>query len=264
MKPELRSYYLRHRLDTKEKSKLKIEYDKTSKGRPAWIKIKGLPEGSRFISIDLGKKGAEGTRLQAYQTYLIPELYLPLNYTKEEMAKFYDQFSEYYDKSLKSTNYNIKAAEFILKKLKKYTKKGEFLDLGAGTGLITEMFVKEEFGPATLVDYSQGMLNKAKKVKTLNDCKFVKADIRKLNLKKKFDFILSFFSFGSSSYFDKDELEGLLKMLKNHLKDNGLFVVLGHTGVSEFKTTFKPLETGIYTLDKEKKFYTDYFIGRKK
>ena len=142
--------------------------------------------------------------------------------------------------------------------------KGEFLDLGAGTGLITEMFVNEGFGPATLVDYSQGMLNKAKKRKSLKGCKFVKADIRKLNLGKKFDFVLSFFSFGSSSYFDKDELEGLLKIVKNHLKEGGLFVVLGHTAVSEFKTAFKPLETGIHTLDKEKKFYTDYFIGRKK
>lgn len=264
MKPRLRSYYLRHRIDEKEKSKLKIEYDKTSKGRPAWIKIQGLPEGSRFISIHCGKKGTEGTRLQAYQTYLIPELYLPLNYTKEEMSKFYDQFSESYDNSLKSTNYNLKAAEFIIKKLKKYLKKGEFLDLGAGTGLITEMFVKEGFGPATLVDYSQGMLNKAKKRKSLKGNKFIRADIRKINLHKKFDIILSFFSFGSSSYFDKDEMDDLLKMVKNHLKENGLFVVLGHTAVSEFKSTFKPLEMGIHTLDKEKKFYTDYFIGRMK
>ena len=263
MKPQLRSYYLRHRINVKDK-KIKIEYDKTSKGRPAWIKIQGLPEGSRFISIHCGKKGTEGTRIQAYQTYLIPELYLPLNYTKEEMSKFYDQFSEYYDNSLKSTNYNIKAAEFIVKKLKKYIKKGEFLDLGAGTGLITEMFVKEGFGPATLVDYSQGMLNKAKKRKTLKNCKFVRADIRKLNLHKKFDLILSFFSFGSSSYFDKDEMDDLLKIVKNHLKDNGLFVVLGHTSVSEFKSAFKSLDSGIYALDKEKKFYTDYFIGRKK
>jgi len=264
MKPQLRSYYPRMRLNDKDISKLKVTYDKTSKGRPAWIEIKGLPEGARFISIHCGKKGTEGTRIQAYQTYLLENLYLPLNYTKEEMSKFYDKFSEYYDKSLRSTNYNILAAEFMIKKLKKHIKKGEFLDLGAGTGLITEMFVKEGFGPATLVDYSQGMLNKAKKIKSLKGCKFVKADIRKLNLKKKFDFILSFFSFGSSSYFDRDEMNNLLKIVKNHLKENGLFVVLGHTSVSEFKSSFNPLDMGIHTLDKEKKFYTDYFIGRKK
>ena len=264
MKPQVRSYYLRHRIDKNEKSKLKITYDKTSKSRPAWIKVEGLPEGARFISIHCGKKGTEGTRIQAYQTYLIPGLYLPLNYTKEEMSKFYDKFSENYDNSLKSTNYNIRAADFLIKRLKKHIKKGELLDLGAGTGLITEMFVKEGFSPATLVDYSQGMLNKSKKRKSLKGCKFIRADIRKLNLKKKFDLILSFFSFGSSSYFDKEELDKILKIAQNHLKENGIFAVLGHTAVSKFKEYFKPIDTGIYTLDKKNKFYVDYFIGGKR
>jgi len=252
------------RLNDKDISKLKVTYDKTSKGRPAWIEIKGLPEGARFISIHCGKKGTEGTRIQAYQTYLLENLYLPLNYTKEEMSKFYDKFSESYDNSIKSTNYNINAAEFLIDKLKKHIKKGELLDLGAGTGLITEMFVKEGFKPATLVDYSQGMLNKAKKIKSLKGCKFIKADIRKLDLHKKFDLVLSFFSFGSSSYFDKEELDKILKIAQNHTKEGGIFAVLGHTAVSKFKEYFKPLESGIYTLDKENKFYTDYFIGRKK
>ncbi|MCX6750162.1 MAG: class I SAM-dependent methyltransferase [Candidatus Pacearchaeota archaeon] len=258
---KIRTCYIRTKVDN---SKIKVTYDKISKGRPAWIKVDGLPEGSRFISIHLGEKGREGTRIQAYQTYLLENYYLPLNYTKEEMSKYYDQFSKYYDDSLKSTNYNIKAADFLMGKLKKYIKKGELLDLGAGTGLITEMFVKEGFSPATLVDYSPGMLNKAKKRKTLKGCEFVKADIRKLNLHKKFDLILSFFSFGSSSYFDREELDKILKIAQNHLKGNGIFVVLGHTEVSKFKEYFKPLEMGIYTLDKKMKFYVDYFIGRKK
>jgi SAM-dependent methyltransferase len=258
---KIRRYYVGKKADN---SKLRISYDKTSKIRPAWIKVKGLPKRSRFISIHLGKKGKEGTRIQFYHTYLLEELYLPINYTKEEMAIFYDKFSEDYDKYIKSTNFNTRAAEFLIGKLKKHIKKGEFLDLGAGTGLITEMFVKEGFGPATLVDYSQGMLDKAKKVNSLKECKFIEADIRKLNLGKKFDLVLSFFSFGSSSYFDKDELDKILKIAQNHLKKEGIFCVLGHTGVSKFEKYFKPLETGVYTLDEESKSYVDYCIGRKK
>ena len=65
---------------------------------------------------------------------------------------------------------------------------------------------------------------------------------------------------GSSVDFIKEDLKGEFIFVK----DNGLFVVLGHTSVSEFKSAFKPLAMGIHTLDKEKKFYTDYFIGRKK
>jgi SAM-dependent methyltransferase len=258
---EFRRYYVGKKID---KNKLKISYDKISKWRPAWIKVEGLPKRSRFISIHLGEKGKEGTSLQFYNTYLLERLYLPTNYTKEEMSIFYDKFSDDYDNYLKSTNFNTKAAEFLIKKLKEHIDSGELLDLGAGTGLITKMFVKEGFGPATLVDYSQGMLNKAKKIKTLKGSKFIKADIRKLNLKKKFDLVLSFFSFGSSSYFDKGELNSILKIAQNHLKKDGIFCVLGHTGVSKFERYFKPLEMGIYTLDEESKSYVDYFIGRLK
>lgn len=259
---KLRAYYKR----TKTNKKFKITYDKTSKGRPAWIKVENFPKGVRYISVHLGKKGKESRRIQPYQIYLIEGLFIPLNYTKEEMSKFYDKFSEIYDYELKNSGkrQNIIATEFLIKKLKKHIKKGELLDLGAGTGLITEMFLKEDYGPATLVDYSQGMLNKAKKRKGLKGSKFIKADIRKLNLKKKFDLIISFFSFGSFSYFDEEELDKILKIVHKHLKKGGIFAILGHAQVSEFKKFFKPLEKGIYTLNYEKKFYTDYFIGRKK
>jgi cyclopropane fatty-acyl-phospholipid synthase-like methyltransferase len=107
------------------------------------------------------------------------------------------------------------------------------------------------------------MLNKAKKRKGLKDSKFIKADIRKLNLKKKFDIILSFFSFGSSSYFNEEEIKGILKVADKHLKKNGIFAVLGHTPIFKFEKKFKKLEGGIYDISKTKEFYSDYFIGRK-
>ncbi|HRZ85380.1 MAG TPA: class I SAM-dependent methyltransferase [Candidatus Paceibacterota bacterium] len=252
-----------------DKYSLKLEYDKSSKGRPAWIKVKGLPDDVQFIRIHLGRKGIGGKRIQTYRTYLIDGLFLPIDYTNGEMAKFYDKFSEVYDYSIKTkgkgvAGQNLIAANFLLNKLKKYIDKGEMLDLGAGTGLITELFVKEGFYPATLVDYSKGMLEKAKTRKGLKGCKFIQADIRNLNLNKKYDLILSFFSFGSDSYFSSEELDKILGIAKKHLKHNGIFAVLGHTSVDKFGKYFKKLDSGIYDLSTRNKFYTDYFIGRAK
>ena len=243
--------------------KLKFTYDKTSKGRPAWIKVSGLPAGTNFISVHLGKKGKKGQRIQFYKTYLPEGLFLPIDYTKEEMMKFYDQWSNQYDKSVEGNGWNIEAAKFLLKRVKRYIKKGEMLDLGAGTGSISEIFVKNRFYPATLVDYSGGMLKRAKKRKSLKGCNFIRQDIRKLELNKKFNFILSFFSFGSSSYFSQEEMNKILDIASIHLKKGGIIAVLGHTG-DLLSKRFRVLEKGIYTLSKKDKFYTDYFIGQKK
>ncbi|MAH43484.1 hypothetical protein CL614_07265 [archaeon] len=263
---KLRGYYRAVRIKNSEKYKLSFE--KTKNRRPAWIKVEGLPKRTSFISVFLDKKGKQGKRIQLYKKYLTfsGNLYLPINWTKEEMKKYYDKWAKDYDHGLKFTakGQNIKAAEFLIKKLKKHIKGGEVLDLGAGSGIITEMFVKAGFGPVTLVDYSEGMLKQAKKRKGLQGCKFIKKDVRKLNLKKKFDLVMSFFSFGSSSYFDDEELDKILEIPHKHLKKGGVFALLGHVPVKKFEKKFKKLDSGIYELNKKKKFYTDYFIGRKK
>jgi len=244
--------------------KLKVDYDKKSKGRPAWIKIDGLPKRARYISITLGKKGKQGERFEPYHCYLPEGLFLPLRHTKEEMEKFYDKFSEIYNNEIEKTGFNINAANFFIKRVRKYIKKGELLDLGAGTGLITEIFVEKGFTPATLIDFSKRMLDNAKKRKCLRGSTFIKKDVRKLNLGKRFDLVISFFSVGASSYFDKKELNKILKIAKKHLKKNGVIAVLGHLNIPEFEREFKKLESGIYNLSKKNKFYVDYFIGGKR
>src|SRR3989344_5298121 len=122
------------KIDAKRYS-LKFTYDKKSKGRPAWIRIKNVPEGINFISIHLGKKGVAGQRTQFYKTYLPKGLFIPIDYTKEEISKFYDEYSKDYDELLEL---QPAAAEFLIKKVKRYILGGEMLDLGAGTGAITE------------------------------------------------------------------------------------------------------------------------------
>ncbi|MFC1685779.1 methyltransferase domain-containing protein [Nanoarchaeota archaeon] len=247
-----------------KKYPLRVEYDKKSKGRPAWIKIKGVPKDTFFIMVHLGKKGQEGQRIQRYQVYLPQGLFLPVNYTEKEMEKFYDKWASDYDKSIIKGKHNLNAGKFLLSKVSKYKNKGNLLDLGAGTGIITEMFVKKGFHPTTLIDFSQGMLNYAKKKKGLKKCSFSKQDVRNLKLNKKYDLITSFFSFGSSSYFKRSELDKSLGKIKKYLKNGGVIAILGHFGEDLFKKHFKTLESGIYVLNKEKKYYTDYYIGQKK
>ncbi|GAI06678.1 unnamed protein product [marine sediment metagenome] len=89
MKPIIRYAYAKRDL----KKQPRIKYDRKSKERPAWIEIKGLPKGTRFVSVGYKR------RIYAYQTYLVGGLFLPIDYTKEEIMKFYDNWAKGYDKA---------------------------------------------------------------------------------------------------------------------------------------------------------------------
>jgi hypothetical protein len=166
--------------------RIKLTFDKKGKSRPAWIWVKGI-SGKRkavFLRIRVGKL----KRLEYYRTYLSPRLplYIPVNYTSDEMQLYYNKFSEIYDKHIIKNN--LPAAKFLVSKLK-IPKNAKILDLGAGTGIASEQLVLAGYKNITLVDFSEKMLAKAKKKKLLKDCKFVRQDVRKLKLKDKFDLI---------------------------------------------------------------------------
>ncbi|MDD4983803.1 MAG: class I SAM-dependent methyltransferase [Candidatus ainarchaeum sp.] len=261
---ELTSYYRKTKPTEKELNKFKITYDKKSQNRPAWIKIDGLEGKVKFIEIHLGKKGRNGRRKQFYRTYLPLGLFLPIDYTSEEMSKYYDKFAETYDKEIKETGYNTGAAKFLIGKIKKYVNKNPaILDLGAGTGIVNEVYALASFKNMTLVDFSKGMLDDAKKKPALRGCKFIRADIRKLNLKGKYDLITSHFSLGNYRYINEEDVDKILKKFKKNLTQKGIIAIIGHFNLELFRKHFKELKSGIYTLNKSKKLFADYFIGRK-
>jgi len=258
---KIQYYYIQRELD---RLKTKIIYDKNSEGRPAWIYIEGLPKGVNFIMANLGKNVKEGQRIQYYKTYLPEGLFLPIDYNNDEMKKFYDKFSEIYDKELKSNKQNLEAGKFLSEKLKKYSRKDiSILDLGAGTGLISEIYIDNGFKNITLVDYSRKMLNKAKSRKKLKNCKFIYCDIKKLDLKRKYDIVISNFSFGNPSYFTLKYLREAIKVVKKHMKPNSIIAIIGPFNRNIIENEFKKLESGIYTLNRNRKQYTDFFIGSK-
>ena len=105
---------------------IKFTYDKTSSKRPAWIYVKNLQKNVMFLSTRANGK------INHYRVYLsttIP-LFLPTNYTKEEMEKFYDKFALIYDDEVESRN--SKATKFLFDKIK-VPKNAKILDLGAGS-----------------------------------------------------------------------------------------------------------------------------------
>jgi SAM-dependent methyltransferase len=257
MKPIISAVYKRELIARQPK----LNFDKTGKERPAWIEI-CLPKDVTFL------KARFKHRLYVYQIYLRSGLFLPIDYTKEEMSKFYDKWAESYDIDIKKGKTNLKEAEFIADLFEKYNpdRNAEILDLGAGTGILSEVLAKHGYKNITLVDFSQKMLNQAKKKKLLKNCKFIKADVRKMNLHKKFDAACSLFSFGSSSYFKKEEIPVIFNVLKNHLKKNAIFFTLGHLKHEEYEKQFKTLKSGEHSFPGRSKyrFYIDYFMGKAK
>jgi ubiquinone/menaquinone biosynthesis C-methylase UbiE len=107
------------------------------------------------------------------------------------------------------------------------------------------------------------MLKKAKKRPLLKGCKFINSDLRTLNLNEKYDLITSHFSLGNYRYIVEEDVEKILKKVKKNLKPKGLIAVIGHFNLEHFRKHFIELESGIYTLNKSKKLFADYFIGRK-
>jgi SAM-dependent methyltransferase len=134
-------------------------------------------------------------------------------YSDESVAKQYDW--ERMRSPRKKTFRRIElhwATEFI-------PKKAKILEIGAGTGFITEKLCK--FGEVTGVDSSKEMLAHAKKRLAGKKAVFINADLFKLDLGKKFDCIVSF---RVMLHFGRPELEKALAKMSEHLKSGGIAV----------------------------------------
>lgn len=231
----------------------KFTYDKTSSKRPAWIHVKNLPKNIMFLSTRANGK------IHHYRIYLsttIP-LFLPTNYTKEEMEKFYDKFSQIYD--IEVISRNSKAVKFLFGKIK-LKKDSKILDLGAGSGISSVPLVKMGYKDITLLDFSKGMLAKAKKKKELKNCKFIKQDISKLKIKERYDLIFSTFSFASNSYFEDNEMPKLWKKVETLLKPKGILMLIGND-FEPPKNLIKKLKNGKYEIIPGYK--AQWYIGKK-
>lgn len=104
-------------------------------------------------------------------------------------------------------------------------KNAKILELCCGTGRLTLPIAQDGYNICS-VDYTSSMLEQAK-IKASEaglDINFIEADIRALNLPEKFDLI--FIPFNSIRHLYKNEdLFKALRGVKNHLKEDGLFLL---------------------------------------
>ncbi len=121
-------------------------------------------------------------------------------------------------------NTNLADLEFYKRWLPQ-DKNIQVLELCCGTGRLTLPIAKEGYN-ITGVDYTPSMIEKAKTkaIKEGLQIEFIEADIRTLDLHKKYDLI--FIPFNSIHHLYKNEdLFEALKSVKSHLKENGLFLL---------------------------------------
>jgi len=135
-----------------------------------------------------------------------------------------DRFSEsgevnFYS-SIKKSKVQTKRAGIIMRRF--LTKKGKVLDVGCAAGRISYLLAKNGFN-VKAIDFSQGMINSAKRRYKLKNLIFQKKDILDLKEKNKYDYVLALFNL--LTYFPSyEQRKKALRIMIDALKPNGLLV----------------------------------------
>jgi len=139
--------------------------------------------------------------------------------------KVFNNYADYYDTIYQDKNYN-EECNFLEKIFNRYSKIDvkSILDLGCGTGGHSLILAKRGYS-VTGVDISKKMLEIAKKKAKHNNLtiEFVQRDIRKLDLRRKFDVVISMFAVISYQTTNKDLID-TFNSVSRHLKRGGVFI----------------------------------------
>ncbi|WP_156298959.1 class I SAM-dependent DNA methyltransferase [Streptobacillus canis] len=148
------------------------------------------------------------------------------------------KFAEIYDEFMNFVDYNS-----WFKFLKSFSKKKKMkvLDLGCGTGTMANFFAKDGHD-VVAVDISEDMIEIANTKFNNVNIDFKVGDITKESFGNDFDLIMC--NFDTVNYFhDLKSLQSFLEIVKNSLKDDGIFI-------------FDIVEEGIF----DEMFENDLFI----
>ena len=96
------------------------------------------------------------------------------------------------------------------------------LELGSGTGYLTEKIIKKSPGAAvTCIDMTPEMINVAMAKKTLEGVEFILGDFRERWPDKKFDLVISTLCF---HHLPDTDRKYVIEMIRKSLTENGVFV----------------------------------------
>jgi ubiquinone/menaquinone biosynthesis C-methylase UbiE len=130
-------------------------------------------------------------------------------------------------------------------------EKRDYLDLACGTGNMTKELARH-FKSTWAVDMSSQMLTEAEtKLRASNiKAKFICQDICNLKLNNKFDLVTC--CLDSTNYIlEEEQLEGYLKGVYSHLKDNGVFIF----DINSYNKLTNILGNNTFTFDSEDVVY---------
>ena len=184
------------RVDLKE-SELRFEVEKDWEIRPAWIRLINMDRSlPRFLSIQVPKFGE--LIYKSFGAY-----YFPFDYTNDEERRLMNGMARDYD-DMVADAFNIPMAKILLDKIpiSEIPLKSQILDLGYGTGLMSDLLAAQGYKHFTLVDFSRRMLNVAKTKPRLHGARFIQADVTKELPDGKYDLVVSVMLFNT---FDIEE-----------------------------------------------------------
>ena len=240
------------RIDLKE-NELRFEVEKNWKVRPAWIKLINI-DGllPRFLSVQVSKFGE--LIYKSFSAY-----YFPFDYTNNEERRLMDGMARDYD-NMVADAFNIPMAKILLDKIpvNEIPLKSRILDLGCGTGIISDLLASQGYKHFTLVDFSQGMLDAAKTKPRLRYARFILTDITNELPDGKYNLVVSVMLFNT---FDVKTTETILEKLKFHLKPKAILALVEDTDKPVYAKDFEVLFSGMVDVANRRKFM---FVGRLK
>jgi SAM-dependent methyltransferase len=132
--------------------------------------------------------------------------------------KIFALYGKYYDLIYQKKSYQ-KEAEYINKLLEKFNHNNKnILEFGSGTGGHAKFLVQKGY-KVHGIEKSKNMIANCKKIKGFT---FQNGDICKINLRKKYDIVLSLFHVLSYQTTETN-INNFFKNARHHLKPNGLF-----------------------------------------
>ncbi|WP_461435863.1 class I SAM-dependent methyltransferase [Methanosphaera sp.] len=140
----------------------------------------------------------------------------------KEVVDAFNKASTDYDKYRKQAIPNMDIYYNTVVNLTKNYSDPKILDLGAGTGILTELLYKQHpNSDITLVDLSTEMLNIAKDKFNDKNFKYIEADYLTHDFDKDYDIIVSSLSI---HHLTDEEKKVLYKRIYNFLRTGGVFI----------------------------------------